>query len=405
MSLLFIADGKLHRFDGQKISELPNGILDKYKDKIYQNAKRNEWKTNGSGARFTEQYDPYDAEDKLKNIHSIIDSAVIVNGTLYFTQRIDQVSGIYAKNEGQDEGIVLSDTATAYADLDEKDGVFCLSAALAGESHIALVSPHSPDCRILTEGDTVDAHPTWSRFENKVIYYSSAGLALNENKPESKEEDPSLVGRIQAMNAHILPREKGPASLCRLDLNAAEIDELLSDNNKDYIKPATDPNGNLYFIRKPYESTARRGATPLGCLLDILLFPFRLLRALFGFLNFFSLAYSGKTLRKSGKGTKNRNPSEVFLEGNLIDADKELKTNAKKGDENPGIVPRSFELCRRDADGRITLLKKGVIAYCVSENGLYLSNGSAILFQDASGKEKLVCKAARVTYIFEEKDA
>lgn len=405
MTLLFIADSKIYRLDEGKLSEIENGILEKYREKLYQNVKRSEWKKNGSGARFLEQAAAEDAEEKLRNLYFCTDALAVTGDTLLFSQTIENTSGIYTKTGENDEGIVLSDSGTRYGEFDELDGQLAVSASFAGESHIGLIRPGVAECRLLTEGETIDRHPFWSRFEKDVIYYSSAGLEItgSAERPEEAEGPSGLPARLLAAQRRTA-RNLGPASLCRLDLSAGEIDEILSDNRYDYIKPSTDGSGNLYFIRKPYKAAENRNLGVGSCLLDILLFPFRLIRALLGFLNFFSVAYSGKTIRKSGTSSaKTRKNSEIYIDGNLIRADKEQKANEKKKDPYPGIIPRSFELCRRGQDGEITVLKKGVIAYRVTDEGIVVSNGSGILLLGPDGKEKKLCDAPRVTYLYEEK--
>ena len=128
--------------------------------------------------------------------------------------------------------------------------------------------------------------------------------------------------------------------------------------------------------------------------------PFRLLSALFNFLNVFSAKYSGKTLSRSGD-VKNRDENKLFIDGNLINAEEELKANRSRGDKNPGIIPSSWELRRLDANGNDTLVRKGVVAYRVDEKtgDILISNGSAILSVSSDGKEEKISSASHVTYI------
>lgn len=396
MALLLIADNKMYRFEEGKTSEIKSGILEKYREKLYDNAKRKEWKTSGSGARFLDQLETEDAEDKLRNLSVKTDSLSVSDSTLFFSQTIDGASGIYSKIGENEEGIVIADSSVRYGEFDEKDKRLAVTASFAGECHIGLVTPGVPECTMLTEGETVDRQPAWSCFEENVLYYSSAGLAITgEEEPKGQA---SPFSRPQ-----MTFRALGPASLCRLDLSSYEIDELFADPRQDFIKPSTDRAGNLYFIRKPYRAAESKNISVGGCLLDILLFPLRLVQALLGFLNFFSMAFSGKSIRKSGSSaTKTKSEADIYIDGNLIRADKEQKNNRKKGDKNPGIIPRSFELCRRAPDGTVSVLKKGVIAYRVSDEGIYLSNGSEILLLTEKGEEK-ICSLAHVTYINEEK--
>jgi len=55
-------------------------------------------------------------------------------------------------------------------------------------------------------------------------------------------------------------------------------------------------DGRLLYIRRPYEPLQGRAAPPLTVLKDIFLFPFRVIRSAFDFLNAFSMAFSQKPL-------------------------------------------------------------------------------------------------------------
>ena len=136
-----------------------------------------------------------------------------------------------------------------------------------------------------------------------------------------------------------------------------------------------------------------------GCLVDLFLFPFRMIRALFGFFNFFSVKYSGKTLSHTGN-VKRRDEAQMFIDGNMIQAEKELKENQSRGDKNPGIIPRTWELHRRAANGEDTLIRRGVVAYRVLNNGdILISNGSGVLCHHTDGSEEKISNAQRVTYL------
>ncbi len=401
MAVFFVADGKMYRLVHGKAEEIKSAVLEGYIEKVRRSAKRNEWKTSGSGAMFTGAFDPNaDAQSRLANLSAWV-GGVAKNGLIfYYTQTIDDTSGIYSKREDSDDGIVLSDGSTVYSDLDCYRGRLAVAASFGGESHIGLITPGSPVMEELTEGETRDRMPVFSRFEPNVIYYSSAGLAMRSADPTEQEpaRAASPIGRMPTAAF----RAVGPASLCRLDMDKADIEELFADPAWDFIRPDSDTAGNLYFIRRPYRGGEKRASVG-GCLLDILLFPVRIIGALIGFLNIFSMSYSGKGIRKSGgAAAKTADERKLYIDGNLIEADKELKKNSKK-DQNPGIIPHSYELCRYGVDHKITVLKRGVLAYRVLPEGILCSNGSALLLLDpATGKEKKLCNMPHITSVFAE---
>lgn len=404
MKLYYIADEKMYCFDGKKTQELKSTVLTGYTERLYYNAKAQEWKTQGSGAHFTDTYDPYTAEDRLQNISVFTDCIVPTEDGVLFTQTIDGVSGLYIQKDGADDGIIFSDNALMYSDFDLYRNQIVIVTKYAGESHIAVCPQNSVYVHTLTEGETLDSHPVWSRFEENVIYYSSQGLEICAPRDRNEEKDTSAMGRMMAANQRI-ERNIGPAAIYRFDTAQGEITELLTNEKFDYLRPKTDKDGNLYFIKKPYRPAEKQPFGALGCLLDILLFPFRLCRALLGFLNIFSMVYSGKGIRKSSSAAaKYKDDRSVYLDGNMINAEKELKNNQRQGDKYPGIVPRSYELCRIAPNGETTTLKKGVLAFTVAKDGIYYSNGSAILRLEPNGEETLITKADRATQLalFEE---
>ena len=133
--------------------------------------------------------------------------------------------------------------------------------------------------------------------------------------------------------------------------------------------------------------------------MDTLLLPFRLVMAIFNFFNIFSAKYSGKTLTRAGD-VKNRDEQKMRIDGNLINAEAELKANRDRGDRNPGIIPHTWELRRRRADGNDELVRRGVVAYRVDKNGdILVSNGTAILRMTAEGQEEKLVDAPHVTFI------
>ena len=156
-----------------------------------------------------------------------------------------------------------------------------------------------------------------------------------------------------------------------------------------------DTDGNYYFIRQPYKPP-RDKREPL--LKSVLLFPLRLIKAVIGFLNAFSVIFGGEPLRKNQSKddikTKNKSGRELYFEGRLIEAEKNEKENAASGDKNPGIFPRSRVLVKAAPDGSETVLKKGVLDYTLCDEGVMISNGKELILLDKNGEEKVIANAA-----------
>ncbi len=405
MSLLFcyIAGGKLYSYCDGNVSEIRSGVLDSYITKVKESAARNEWKHSGSGAAFTGAFVPRsDAESRVKSIFSRITCASKHGTDTVYSLTIDNTTGIYKKSDGNDtEGVVISSGNTTYHDFDIKDGRMVVTAAFAGESHIGVIDIGNSDCKIFTEGASWDSQPVWSAINRNRIYFCCAGLPI-DNRAEKPPQQNHMDYNHMMMQMFTEPpstSQRGPSSICLLDISEGSLDEILSDNRFDYTRPQSLADGSLYYIKKPYSDTTST-SNPLGCLGEILMVPIKLLGALFGFFNVFSAKYSGKTLSKSF-GTKNRDEDKMFIEGNLINAEAELRANRNRGEKNPGIIPHTWELRRLDANGNDTLIRRGVVAYRVDEasGNIIFSNGSSILMLDKNGKEEKLTSAAQVTFI------
>lgn len=400
-SFMYIADGILYRFEDGKSAELRSGVLDDYLKKVRESAERNEWKRSGQGATFTGTYEAgADAASRVAAVSSRVCCAGRYGADTVYSLAIDRTAGIYRKfgAEGGKEGIVISSGDRAFGEFDIAGDRMVLSSSFAGESHIGVLDMNTSRCDYYTEGRSWDSQPTWSAVNANHIYFSCAGLAVRQGEDEEAAQGESYADMLTRMYAASAPVLRGPASICLLDIGRGTMDELMSDGKYDFVKPQSAADGSLYYIRKPYD-TGKNSPRAGGCLVDTLLLPFRLVMAIFNFFNVFSAKYSGKTLTRAGD-VKNRDEQKMRIDGNLINAEAELKANRDRGDRNPGIIPHTWELRRRRADGNDELVRRGVVAYRVDKNGdILVSNGTAILRMTAEGQEEKLVDAPHVTFI------
>ena len=397
----YIAQGKLHAYKNGAAREVSSGVLDAYLRRVKDSAQRNEWKHTGEGAMFREAYVPgADVESRVAGVMSKVHCAAEYGDSLIYSLSIDRTTGIYRQfAESSSEGIVLSGGNFAYQDFDVLGDCCAVSAGFAGESHIGVLRIGTTDCRIYTEGHCWDSQPVWSKTEPDTIFFCSAGLAETPNQEERSQRPmdmSQMATRMFTSAAQAVTR--GPSAIMKLDVSRDTLDEWIADDTHDYIRPQSMADGSLYYIRRPY--TADNGTSMWGCLGEIVMLPVRILGALFGFLNVFSAKYSGKTLSKS-VGVKNRDEEKLFIEGNLISAEAELRANRNRGEQNPGIIPHSWELHCRKRNGDDVLVRRGVVAYRVDDQtgDIMFSNGSAILNLSPDGKEEIILSADQVTFI------
>lgn len=399
VTFYYISNGKMYLYDGESSKEINSWVLDSYILKVKSRAEQNEWKYNGTGAAFTGSAMPHaSASSAVGSIFSRVNCVGEHNGNLLYSMDIDTTNGIYRKTpDSESEGMVLCSSSTAYRDFDIKCNRMVASASFAGESHIGILDLVTGRFDTYTEGHVRDSTPVWSSVCEDEVYFSSAGLPENDKKAPEENEHPRGISQIVDEMYSSASVRLGPSAICLLNIREGRLTEVLSNNEYDYTHPYSAPDGSLYYIRKPYKKAT--SGKSFGCLTDLVMLPVRLFQALFGFLNVFSAKYSGKTLSRSD--VKQKEDEEIFIDGNLINAEKELQENARRGEKNPGIIPRSWELRRLDRNGIDTLIRTGVAAYRVdSESGaIIISNGSHILYIDADGKEEKLLTARGVTFI------
>jgi hypothetical protein len=237
-----------------------------------------------------------------------------------------------------------------------------------GAANIVGMRADGDDFRELTGGDTLDTAPSWLPGKPGQIVFQSAGLARS---PE---------GHVMAI---------GPASIQLLDTSSGALTPVLEDARYDFLQPRVAQDGGLLFIRRPHEAPRYRGG---DLLTDVLLFPFRLLRTLFDFLNFQSLVYSRKPLSSAGGPQHEADLKDILLKGRRIDADAALR----RGDRVQGIpslVPSSWQLVWRSESGDERVLARHVASFDLTDDGGVLySNGFGVFALHPGGQASVVLR-------------
>ena len=225
-----------------------------------------------------------------------------------------------------------------------------------GTANIGLKFNGESGVREVTEGDSFDTAPHWAPGAEQKIVFQSAGIGRNRE------------GQFLAL---------GSFSIQQMDLATGEMSTLLEDKRYDYLAPQFRADGTLLCIRRPY--TLQERMNPLTTLKDFFMFPLRLLFVVFQFLNFLSAAFTGKQLTSSpGADAKQMNMRQMMVWGNLVQAQQGRRGPQEEG---IGLVPKSWELCERNARGELKPLANGVLAYDVEADGtIVYTNGNAVVF-------------------------
>ncbi len=367
--LIYTSDNQIYSLDdsGNK-QEIPCGRIEKYRQTLDDIRRRKEWKTSGAGAQFMGTAEPLRGEGA---VNARITGLAVKDDRLIYGVELDESASIYHREigTGDDEGLIVSDNDLHLGEMDCFGGQMAVSLGHTYEEyHIAVFDPPSSAYEELTDGDTTEVFPFFSRCHKGRIYFSASGNARDNS------------GTVAAVS---------PYAAAYIENNS--ITEFISDEKHDYLRIKDDEKGNLYYIRQPYEKQRGDGIKAT----DVLFFIPRLIKALFGWANFMSTIWGGESL-KSGSDpltnlkTKNRSAKDMYIDGNLIKAEEMAK--AQKSDKDAGFMPLTRELVKREADGEETVLKRGVLDYIITGDSIIYSDGASI-YELKDGRHKRLCKA------------
>jgi hypothetical protein len=375
--LAFLANRKLHVCRNGSTEIIESEYERSVRERAASIERRHAWKTQGRGAMFLGAWAiPVARADQVPV--SLTGLTAGHSGDLVYSMETDAVSGIFLLDASGLETRMFhtADFRLRHATL-HSDGETLAATAFHNDSmrsNIAVLPLHGTDFTEVTEGDSLDQMPRWSPGPHRRIVFQSAGIGRD------------AAGHFSAL---------GPYAIQRLDLESRDLEELVSDDNHDFLQPREAEDGTLYFIRKPYESGLAQPSL-LGSIKDAALFPFRLGRALFQFFNFFSMKYSGRPL-VTAKGAVQRqlDPRQLFIYGNLARAQMTAQS-----DEAQNRVPSSWELIRATPGGRKEVLASHVLAFDLAADGSALySNGASITRLAPDGHSERLLEAEQIEQV------
>lgn len=388
-TLLFMTNEQMGSINEDKTLSFFNSQYVEQYNKNKQSIKlRQQWKTQGTGAKFMgmdKDLSHLEASQTFKRPTGIC--LTDTPGYFIYAIQVDEFFGMFSKSldsKEEAEGHIMHTNNIQMYDLDYNSAnqKVILSLGQDGISrHLALLNPKIAHYQVLTEGECIDANPSWSKAKANTIVYDSCGIGVDSN------------GIPIAFSEH---------NICRLNLDTCEIDEVISFEGFDCIKPKEDAEGNIYFIRRPKAHKGRQ-ANPTDMLINILFIPVKIVRALFMWLNFFTIRYTGDSLStntKNGTKAKKKSEEELFIEGNLIKADQNQKANERKGEKYAGILPRDWELMKYTPTGELISIKKGVLAFDIYSNGsIIYSNGKYLVKVIENEEEEKIIDLPIASYI------
>lgn len=363
-TVAWIAAGRLRI---RKAETAPQTLTSPFAESVRERAlsidRRHAWKAQGRGQQFMTGrmlWGGAETETEALGLRFTGVSAGRRPGELLYTLETQQIVALLAREVGGDVETRLlhsNDRQLSFVSgCPDAEGLACAVRHDSGTSGIGVMKPDATDLAEVTEGDSVDLAPSWMPGQQALVFQSAG------------------IGRDRGGQSHVL----GPAEIKRLDLATGELATLLASPAHDFLGPRATADGCVLAIRRPWGGAQR---VPFWRhLLDLVLLPFRLLYAVFQYLNFFSARYTGRPLTTAGgPQQKAADARQMMIWGNLIDAREAARAGAAKGEEAPALVPSSWQLVRRSPAGVVTVVASGVLAFDLAGDGTVVwSNGSAI---------------------------
>lgn len=383
-SYAYLSQGQLHlKLGSDPLRPIDSRFGESIRERSAQIQSRNSWKTQGTGAQFmsggllwgrSAAGDPTDIRIDITGI-----SRGCQPGELFYSLSTPEIGGVFLLRERATDELRLLHTADfrvrRLAAGPAQQSLACVVQRKGGQSCIAVMRADGTDMRDVITGDTIDDSPAWVPGSiHELVFQSSA------------------IGRNRAG----LAVTQAPFAIHKLDIEAGTVITLAEDPKFDLLTPKVSTEGSLYYIRRPYRDP-NKPPSPWRAALDLVLLPFRLLYAVFQFLNFFTVRYTGNTLTTTGNARqKHADIRKMMVWGNLLDADKAAD---RAEDGTPALVPKTWELIRHKSDAE-EVMAKGVLCYDLYSDGSVLySNGSGIYRIDQKGSAERLTKDALIEQV------
>lgn len=368
---VFVSNGKLfYQAPGEELREIQSPYARTVIERIERQQQLHGWK---EGTAFGGSF-PGRNRHSVGAMAGLQATSVQFSGPdriLYFLQD-DSMGGLFEYDLAQGtEKRLLHRQHLQLEDLridPDSRRMLCAQRSKSGASHIVAMDCDGNAQRELTSGDTIDTAPAWVPGQPNAVLFQSSGIARS---PQG------------------YPLAFGPASIQMADTAAGSLTTVLEDPRFDFLQPRVGANGFLYFIRRPYEAP-RYGLA--SAVTDLVLFPFRVVRALVHYLNFFSLMYTRKPLITAAGPEVQADLKDVLIKGKRLDAQAALRSGARLGGV-PSLVPSSWQLMCRSPDGEEQVLATHVASFdLATDDTVVFSNGYGVFGLDGAGAPRVLLR-------------
>lgn len=369
MRFLFADGQEICLYDDGTVTRFQSKFIEKYKQTAVSVERAKSWKHSGEGAQF--RGDVHPSSESAINCKSTINGIYPAGNDdeIVYSFTVGETSGIYRKrldDEKAEEAHIINSLEVQFCGgcLDARSDTLALSLRRNYiNTDIAVFDLKSGEYKTVTEGDTLDEDPYISPDDGNIIYFSSRGVGRDSS------------GAFAGFS---------PAAICKIDLAAVSVEEIKSSQNFNYFKPVAH-GGKLYAVQTPLKE---KGANPL---IEIALIPFRIVQAIANFINAFVRAFTGKSLASGGSNPakgRDYDSRKEFVKGNLINVEKELKKNKKRGEV--GFIPLSWKLVEVYSG---EVIKSGIADFDILSDGTIIATNGKRVFAIKDKKCEKLCDA------------
>lgn len=383
--IAFLSGGTIHVLDDSGRGEpVHSPFAEDYRNRAVSIQRRNEWKSAGTSAAFQRGGLPEGLMERAINADIAVTDVAREGDTssLLFTLRAERVTGIFRvdPSTGKETRLFHSNehqVTSVAARPDGSDEVACSLRSDNGTACLALIDTEKGGLRELTEGDSLDEAPSWTRDGASSLLYQSAGIARDDN------------GFVRAY---------GPRSVQCLNLASGALDELLADEAFDFLTPKRNEAGELYAIRRPWQPVKPVSAWQV--LRGILLLPFHIVMAIFHMVNQFTRWYSKKPLMEDTGPQQRERDERLSLWGEIVVMGDRVKGKRAHANADDPLVPATWSLIRRRPDGETETVAKHVLCFDLDPDGQPVwSDGRRVWRLDRDGRAVKLGKGKQITQI------
>ncbi len=373
LQIAYLSQGRLYLYrDGEPLTEIESEFGKDLQQRRLQVQRKQAMKNRGVQSMMMSPQMLKQMEQQSETTPPVLINSLcaLKEGELLYSLESNDMGGLFRFDLEKSRETRLfhnTDFQVSYLDFDiEQNLIACTKAYKTGSINLATMTPDAIRPQDITEGDSVDIAPRW--IGNKALVYQSAGVSRNEQ------------GYITA---------RAPFSIEKFDPVEQQVVTLAEDPKSDLLGPNMDRDGLLYYIRRPYKGV-KGSLGLLQALKEILSVPLRLVLAIWGFFNSFTVMFTGKPLITADTKQKVEPQQKLKAWGEALSPENQNKKHREDA-EAPSLVPKEWELVRQGVQGVPEVLATSVLAYDLADDGsVVYTNGSGIYKIDAAGQSKRV---------------